>query len=170
MDITTLRTILWQQFGAAIDMLENAMLACPDELWGDRSQEPEFWHLAYHTLFFLDFYLSDSIEEFTPPAPFTLSELDPAGVLPERVYTKEELQTYLEHCRSKCKAAIEALTEENANQRFKYGRIDISRAELFLYKTRHVQHHTAQLNLILRQRIDSAPRWVIKAKSELGSE
>jgi hypothetical protein len=25
---------------------------------------------------------------------------------------------------------------------------------------RHVQHHTAQLNLLLRQRTDSAPRWV----------
>ena len=27
---TTLRTALWRQFGAAIDMLENAVLACPD--------------------------------------------------------------------------------------------------------------------------------------------
>jgi hypothetical protein len=33
---------------------------------------------------------------------------------------------------------------------------------------RHVQHHAAQLNLILRQQIDSAPRWVVKAKSPLG--
>lgn len=31
------KTILWQQFGAAIDMLENALRACPDALWGDRS-------------------------------------------------------------------------------------------------------------------------------------
>ncbi|GHO70942.1 hypothetical protein KSC_098340 [Ktedonobacter sp. SOSP1-52] len=29
----TFRTILWQQFGAAIDMLENALLACPASLW-----------------------------------------------------------------------------------------------------------------------------------------
>ncbi len=169
MDITILRTILWQQLGAAIDMLENAMQACPDDLWGDRSQQPEFWYIAYHTLFFLDFYLSDSLEDFTPPAPFTLSELDPAGVLPERVYTKEQLQNYLEHGRKKCQAAIEALTDENADQRFKYGRIDISRAELFLYKIRHVQHHAAQLNLILRQRVDSASRWVVKAESKLSN-
>lgn len=25
--------IIWQQFGAAIDMLNNAMNACPDDLW-----------------------------------------------------------------------------------------------------------------------------------------
>ena len=27
---------LWRQFGAAIDMLENALVACPTSLW----QEP----------------------------------------------------------------------------------------------------------------------------------
>ena len=31
----TWRTIIWQQFGAAIDMLDNALRACPDELWRD---------------------------------------------------------------------------------------------------------------------------------------
>ena len=33
---TTLRTALWRQFGAAIDMLENALLACPSALWNER--------------------------------------------------------------------------------------------------------------------------------------
>ena len=167
MDIKDLKTILWQQLGASIDMLERAMQACPDDLWGDQKREPQFWYSAYHTLFFLDFYLSDSFEDFIPPAPFTLSELDPSGVMPERVYTKEELQIYLDHCRKKCKTAIETLSDENADQRIKYGRVDISRAELFLYKARHVQHHAAQLNLILRQKGESPPRWVVKAKTGL---
>ena len=26
-------TALWQQFGAAIDMLDNAVIACPTTLW-----------------------------------------------------------------------------------------------------------------------------------------
>lgn len=170
MNISNIRTILWQQLGAAIEMLERAMQSCPDDLWGDQSQEPQFWYIAYHTIFFLDFYMSDSLEEFTPPAPFTLSELDPAGVMPDRIYAKEELHAYLAHGRKKCKGAIKALTEENADQRIKYGRVDISRAELFLYKIRHVQHHAAQLNLILRQKIDSAPRWVVKSGNLLKDE
>jgi hypothetical protein len=33
---STWKTIIWQQFGAAIDMLDNALRACPDELWRDR--------------------------------------------------------------------------------------------------------------------------------------
>src|SRR6476661_9616683 len=113
----TWRQILWQQFGAAIDMLENALLACPGELWSDRRRRPEFWYVVYHTLFFLDLYLSGALEGFTPPAPFNLDELDPAGRLPDRVYTKDELRMYLQHGRRKCRAAIDALTEKTAHHR-----------------------------------------------------
>jgi hypothetical protein len=33
-------------------------------------------------------------------------------------------------------------------------------AERYLYNMRHVQHHAAQLNLVLRQKTGSAPGWV----------
>lgn len=159
---TIWKTIIWQQFGASIDMLENALLACPDELWGTSSEQPEYWYLVYHTLFWLDLYLSGSVEGFTPPAPFTLDELDPAGIMPGRVYAKDELQTYLRHCRQKCQATIESLTDEKANELSVFSWGEVSFTELLLYNMRHVQHHAAQLNLILRQKIDSAPGWVAK--------
>ena len=164
---TTWKEIIWQQFGASIDMLENAMRACPEELWCDRSQQPEYWYMVYHTLFWLDLYLSGAVAGFAPPAPFNLDELDPAGILPERVYTKDEMQTYLEHGREKCRAVIGALTEERASQRCVFTWGETSFAELLLDNMRHAQHHAAQLNLILRQKTDSAPRWVAKTKRKL---
>jgi len=172
------KAVLWQQFGAAIDMLENAIRVCPDEIWSDLSKQPRwvdndvvgFWYVAYHTLFFLDLYLSDSAQGFTPPSPFNLDELDPAGLLPERPYTKVELQTYLKHCRRKCRKLIEALTEQRVRERCGFERLDLSVAELLLYNMRHTQHHAAQLNLILRQKTSSAPGWVDKTKVAMGSE
>lgn len=166
----TLRNGLWQQFGAAIDMLDNAIRACPDDLWGDRSRKPEVWYLAYHTLFWLDLYLSGSVEGFEPPEPFTLDELDPAGVLPGRVYTRQELLTYLEHGRRKCRATIEGLTEERAGQRCGFARPALSVFELLLYNMRHVQHAAAQINLILRQAVDAAPRWVLRADGDAAGD
>jgi hypothetical protein len=163
----TWKAIIWQQFGAAIDMLENAMLACPDDLWSARAHRPEFWYVAYHSLFWLDLYLSDSVAEFVPPAPFTLDEMDPASPGPEQPYTKDELHTYLEHGREKCRAAIAAMTDEKAFRRCGFEWVDVSNAELLLYNMRHVQHHVAQLNLILRQTIDSAPGWVATANHKL---
>jgi hypothetical protein len=157
---TIWKTIVGQQLAASLKMLENAMHACPEEIWSDRSRQPEFWYLVYHTLFWLDRYLSGSDKGFAPPAPFTLDEMNPAGILPERVYAKAELQTYLDHCRTKCRQTMETLTEEEARRRCIFPWGDLSFAELTLDNMRHVQHHAAQLNLILRQTIDSAPRWV----------
>lgn len=165
---STWRAIIWRQFGASIDMLENAVAACPAELWGDRSRRPEFWYVAYHTLFWLDLYLSGSAKGFAPPAPFTLGELDPAGVLPERVYMRAELRAYLEHGRVKCRETIAALTDEAAGRRCAFSWDAPSFAELLLYNLRHVQHHAAQLNLILRQAADSAPGWVARARGAGG--
>jgi len=104
------KTAIWQQFGAAIDMLGNAMRVCPDDVW------PDIWYIAYHTLFFLDYNMANSAEGFAPPPPFTLDELDPAGIMPERPFTKDELLTYLEHGRRRCRAKIEALSEETADE------------------------------------------------------
>jgi hypothetical protein len=161
LDITW-KKLLWQQFGAAIDMLKNAVIACPDELWSDRSQRPEFWYLAFHTLFFLDLYSSDSDKGFAPPAPFTLDEMDERGLLPDRVYEKQELLKYLAYGREKCRTNILSMTEEKAGQRCGFEWLEISVAEMLLYNMRHVQHHAGQLNLILRQKTESAPRWVRK--------
>ena len=163
----TWKVAVWHQFGATIEMLENAMHACPDELWHDRSKNPEFWYLVYHTLFWLDFYLSRSDSSFVPPAPFTLDEMDPAGVLPERPYTKDELQNYLEHGREKCRTLISSLNNERGVKRVAVGSFEGSLMELLLYNLRHVQHHAAQLNLILRQQTNSAPRWVSKTSRTL---
>ena len=56
------KEIIWQQFGAAIDDLENTMQACPEVLWQaklwhepelERFFLPEFWYIIYHLLFWL---------------------------------------------------------------------------------------------------------------------
>ena len=162
---TSWRGIVWHQFGAAIDMLETAMLACPDDVWRDRSRQPEFWYVAYRALFFLDLYLSGSEDGFAPPPPFTLAELDPAGRAPERTFTKLELHSYLQHGREKCHRTVQDLTDDRAADvcRFSWGEVRF--AELLLFNMRHVQHHAAQLNLILRQTTDAAPGWVGQAET-----
>lgn len=172
MDMTWNASI-WRQFGAAIDMLDNAVRACPDELWQERlynehTADPrfaEFWYIAYHALFWLDFYLSDSAEGFAPPAPFTLSEFE-AGLLPDRLYTKAELQAYLELGRNKCLAKLATLTDALDPQQVRPDWPDMSVAELLLYNMRHVQEHATQLSLFLGQKVGSAPGWVGKARSK----
>lgn len=160
------RASLWQQFGAAIDMLAQTLRTCPDELWHVRVWDDpyaEFWNIAYHTLFWLDLYLSGSVDGIVPPAPFTLDELDPAGRLPERPFTREEIQGYLEHARNKCRATVGALTDERAAQPCAFSWGEMRFGELLLYTMRHVQEHASQLSLLLGQRLGASPGWVSQA-------
>src|SRR5688572_24919246 len=43
----TLKEILWLHLNASLDMLDNAMSVCPDELWERPSHEMGFWYIAY---------------------------------------------------------------------------------------------------------------------------
>src|SRR5260370_29799372 len=121
------RTALWQQFGATIDMLENALLACPSTHWtgrlcsnhSDHPLPPEyaaFWSITHHTLFWLDLYLTGSLEGFAPPTPFTLVGLDPARVPPEQPYTRDELHAYLVTLRQKRQTTIAKLSDAKPHQ------------------------------------------------------
>jgi hypothetical protein len=156
------RSAIRQQFHAAIDMLANAIEACPEAVWSGRGRGA-FWYLAFHTLFFLDLYLSPEGEDrFHPPPPFNVAELEDEVVAPEPAYRKDELLGYLEHCRKKLDAVMAAMTDAWAVESCPFPFRAMSNGELLLYNMRHVQHHAAQLNLRLRQETDSAPRWVSK--------
>jgi hypothetical protein len=154
------REALSAQFGAALDMLENAVAACPDELWRDRDSQPQFWHLAYHTLFWTDLYLSGSRDGFAPPPPFTLDELGPGGALTARVYEKGEILSYIVHCRDKAAMAIGGLSEATMSRSGTISAGRVTYAEVSLYNLRHIQHGVGQLNLLLRQGTQAAPGWV----------
>jgi hypothetical protein len=165
------RIIVWPQFGAAIDMLRDAIIACPSRLWrhrmwreGEKEAEySELWNVAHHALFWLDLYLSGSVEGFAPPPPFGMDELDPRGLLPERPYTREELLTYLEHCRRKAHTVLQGLNEEEADKMCVFPWGEVGYLELQLYNMRHVQEHAAQISLLLGQETGSAPGWVTRA-------
>lgn len=156
---TSIKQVLRQQFGAAIAMLENAINACPDHLW---DTETQFWYRSYHTLFYLDYYSSTDPDHFAPPSPFTLSEFDSSGKLPDRVYTKVELINYLQFGKQKCEDLIHNLTPELAKQRFINVARNYSILEIIVYNMRHVQHHVGQLHLLLRQGGVESPGWVSK--------
>jgi hypothetical protein len=157
---------LWRQFGAAIDTLENAVGACPDPLWTERLwQDPpppwfprqfgEFWFVSFHTLVWLDLYLSGLPEEdFAPPAPFVPGEIDSAEALPDRPYTRDEVLAYLTSLRETSRSTLMGLTDDQARRPVTYpwskGQ-DVSYLELQLYNLRHVQEHAAQLALFLGQ-------------------
>ena len=170
--INILQQSLWKQFGASIDMLKNTIEQCPDEYWNTNRK---LFYMVYHSLVFLDYYLTIPAKPFSSPLPFTLTE--PADIptdaiddiIPNKIYSKEELLHYLQQNRNKCHDVIAGLTEEKLSERWQdtEGYRNYAVLELLMYNMRHVQHHAAQLNLLLRQGVNNAPAWVSRAKDDL---
>ena len=162
MNLAQVKEAVASQYGAALDMLENAMRACPDAHWADAKLivDQQFWYLVFHTLWWHDHYVSPTEASHRVPAPYTMDEGAPDYVYPPATYTRDQLLEFLEYGRQRCRDRIAGLTDESAAAPCGFERRNMSVLELLLYNLRHVQHHTAQLNLLLRQRIDSAPRWV----------
>jgi DinB superfamily len=168
--VKTVRTALWQQFSAAIAMLEHALLACPETLWQEHlwidvenADEGTFWEITYHTLGCLDRFLTGCSLEALPALKKRAD-----GVIP-----RDELHPYLVQLREQCQTTFAALSDEKASQPYTFpwpGGATVSYFELLLYTLRHVQEHAAQLSLFLGQHAipDEALHWVLRAQEEAG--
>ena len=163
MEIQILRELLWSQFGGTVEMLQKAIQSCPAPVWNKENAQRQYWQIAFHALFFLDLYLSGSRQAFRLPEPFKVVDVEGSGRKPEREYSREELLGYAAYCRDKLITKLTELDEEHALQRCGFPWLNISVAELFLYNMRHVQHHSAQLGLILRTEVNEGVPWVFKA-------
>ncbi len=154
---------IYQQFGAAVDSLEAAIQTCPEAIWetGKRWYQP--WYLAFHSVFWLDVYLSESSSSYQPPPPFTRGELEP-GVFPERPYTQQEILSWLQKCRGALASRLATIASPEGARRvcqLHWGEMEA--VELLLYNLRHVQHHAAQINLLIRQAGSEPSPWVMRA-------
>lgn len=134
---------LLQMFDVVLNDLEETLRACPEELWeasmwdvskdqGYWRPEPprlpsgeldprgiqvhsQFWHVAYHTLFTLDWNFSERVPTWAPPPPFDKDDLD-AGRLPLHTYTREQLLGYLEFIYHKACDILGSLSDEDATR------------------------------------------------------
>ena len=157
--IETVKRLLASQFEASLCTLGHCVAQCPDDLWNARVAKHPFCQVAFHTLFFADFYLGPDAESLRRQ-PFHRANPDFFADYeqlqdrePESLYERPQIEAYLAFCRSKAAATIVAETEESLCAPAKFPRRNFSRAELYVYSIRHIQHHAAQL--ILRLRLDS---------------
>ncbi|MBN8634178.1 MAG: DinB family protein [Anaerolineae bacterium] len=162
-----LKASIWQQYGAALDTLDDALRLCPDHLWtvqlwndDEDARYGQFWFIAYHTLFWTDMYLTGTLSGFNPPLPFI------RGKLPDTPYTQEQIKNYLDQCRAKGKAVIEALTDEQAYRICTFDWMEPTFLELQIYSLRHIQEHAAQLNLVLGEHGVTGQDWVAQARNK----
>jgi uncharacterized damage-inducible protein DinB len=153
------RSILARQFGATAQMLYESIENCPEQIWTKGLGGAAFWHLAYHTIFFLDFYLHKREADFTP-APFHREECWNLETAPSgEPYSKTTLLEYLQQVRKRAQPLLAELTEDDLTAPSPVPWYTIPRGEFLLNNLRHAQHHIGQLSMILRAHGARPPEW-----------
>lgn len=170
--------ILWKQFGAAIDMLGNAIKLCPEEYLKNGSRQ---FYISYHSILFLDYYLTIPPTNFKAQLSYAIKSPEEMpseaidDIIPDRIYSKVELLDYLQSAREKCRELIAGLTDDKLYDRWinepdelaAHITLKYTVLEILLYNLRHVQHHAAQLNLFLRKETGQAPDWVSQVEDDI---
>jgi hypothetical protein len=169
--IDTVKHLIVHQMTAALDTLKHCIDTCPEAEWQEAHKDAPFSQAVFHALFYADFYLGRDAVPFKEQ-PFHAShrvifadyeELE--NKLPEQLYEKAFCLDYLGHCLAKLQAAVAAESAASLAGASGIGFRKTSRAELYVYNIRHIQHHAAQLGLRIQQLTGKELPWFSGAKA-----
>jgi uncharacterized damage-inducible protein DinB len=147
--IDYLRPVLTAQYEAALSMLRMCIAACPDDRWEEKIANGTFRWVAYHTLFFTDYYLASE-------AGFVMRDLNQIGGderedRPAPGLERAQALEYLTLCREHAHTSLARETDDSLRGESGFSWHKISRSELHVYNIRHIQHHAGQLSAHLRR-------------------
>jgi hypothetical protein len=158
------KQIVRNQMLAALATLNQCIQNCPDNEWQKSHNDAPFSQVLFHTLFYIDFYLSPTEQEFRlqlfheqNKAIFReYEELEYKK--PEQIYTKEEIVLYLKFCYDKINNFFDKI--EGSDLLKESPSKNLTVMELLIDNTRHIQHHAAQLGLRIQQVTGKELKWV----------
>jgi hypothetical protein len=157
--------VIVSQYLAALEMLKQSVVKCPETLWDSPDDKTKFWHIAYHALFYVHLYLQDSDKSFTPwakhrpeyqfmgPMPWPPHTLPKIG----EPFDKESVLEYLAFCREQITDRVPKMDFDAASG---FAWLPFSRFELQIYSIRHLQQHTGELMERLGTRAQIDVDWV----------
>ena len=157
---------LAEQYGAALTMLENSIKNCDEKLWQDSNREIIISQVVYHTLFFVDFYLSKDRQEresFKGKLGDDLMGERTDGMRWEKIYTREELLDYAKDIRAKAYTRFKNLSLQELNSESVFEWHGSSVLSSLLYDLRHVMLHVGALHVRLNAVGKESLKWVSKA-------
>ncbi len=156
--------IIISQYQAALEMLKQTIIRCPNPIWDSPEDKTRFWPIANYALFYSHFYLQDSEQSFRPwnrhrKAYQFLGPIPGSAQSSLRIgnpYDNNELLEYLNFCRQQVAELVPQLKPEAPSG---FDRLPFDKLELQLY---NLQHHTGELMERLGERAEIEIDWVIE--------
>ncbi len=129
------KAVIHSQYLAALEMLKQVIVLCPEASWDAPGDKDKFWNKAYHTLFYVHLYLQETEQHFQPWE----KHHDPDTGQP---FTQAEVLEYLAFAENQVRERVPALDLE-AESGFDW--LPFGKLELQIYNIRHIQQHTGEL-------------------------
>jgi hypothetical protein len=148
-----------KQLLASLATLGHCVETCPKSEWNQVHGDAPFSQAAFHTLFYVDYYLSPDEAGFKSQAFHAeyaamfrdYEELEDKKAV--HTYSLEEIKTYFEFCRQKIMSLeVGDALKTSTHKSFSF-------LELWIYVARHTQHHAAQLGLRIQQITGKELKW-----------
>jgi hypothetical protein len=152
--------VIISQYLAALEMLKQVVVKCPDSLWDSPDDKTKFWHIAYHALFYVHLYLQDSAQAFTAWVKHRpdYQRMDPATQSKiGEPYDKETVLEYLAFCQQ---LVMERVRDADLEAASGFPWLPFGKLELQFYNIRHLQQHTGELMERLGSRAHIDVDWV----------
>jgi hypothetical protein len=156
---------LCSQYHAALKMLREAIIKCPDALWDDSTDGVPFWRVAYHALFFTHLYLQKDYQSFTPweghrEDAHYLTRVPASGQAPKgcEAFTREDVLAYWKICDDMIDVGVNALDLSSLDSGFPW--YAMSKLEHQIVNIRHIQHHAGALASRLRRSASVEVPWM----------
>ena len=142
--------IIESQYLAALEMIKEVIVKCPEALWNAPGDLDPCWRKVYHSLFYAHLYLQDTEKDFKPWE----KHHDPDHGVP---FTRQEVLEYLAFAQKQVQMRVPLLNLE-AGSGFEW--LPFGKLELQLYNIRHIQQHAGELYERLGSRENIELEWV----------
>ena len=131
------RETIISQYHAALEMLKQSILACPETLWHRPDDLTTFSQVAYHALFFTHLYVQESEEAFSYWSGHRDAYRfeDDMHTQPAESATKATVLEYLAFCQHQVVENVSAMILDAASG---FDWLPFTKFELQLYSIRHI--------------------------------
>ncbi|MEM9083782.1 MAG: DinB family protein [Planctomycetota bacterium] len=170
-----LRIAFDSQYFAAISTLRAAAIFVRDnDLFLEPIATRPCWEALLHTAYFTHFYLTPAAEPHPEPPAWANKDALSFGWSWDPPYTRvdtgdppafDPLLALIDETLDKARTVISNETEDTLNGPSGFDWLPITRAEHHIYNIRHAQHHSAQIEAMLRKH-DLDPQWIGRRKGE----
>ncbi|MBC8465571.1 DinB family protein [bacterium] len=161
-----LKTALKSQYRAEFAMLRQTIESCSERLWLSEDYENQFWHIAYHALFYTHLYAQIDEKSFSTWVKH-LNNYQYMGALPYPPhdlvkiglpYSKDDILQYLDICMDNIGNWVDKLDLNAPECGFWWYKMN--KLEHQFNNLRHIQHHVGQLADRVREVEDVGTEWV----------